>query len=69
MVEDPDPIQDHEEQYREVETTSYPWYIREVKKFQLGSKFKFLFILVGIGVGIYFMKEWFGWYFFGSGLG
>ena len=62
MVEDPDIMEDPGEYIQEVETTSYPWYIREIKKFHLGSKLKMLMLILLTFVGIYFMFKWFGWY-------
>jgi len=43
----------------EIETTQYPWYIREFKKLQPGHRFKML-VLLGLGAGIiYLFFQWF----------
>lgn len=65
MVENED-LQDvdkKEDPISEVETTKYPWMVREIKKAQLGSKLKTL-MWFGAGLFIlYLMFRWFSWYF------
>ena len=47
----------------EMETTQYPWYIKELKKLSLGRRFKIL-VFVGISIfALWVMWTWFGWYF------
>ena len=47
----------------EIETSNYPWWVREIKKLSVGRKFKFLFF-IGSVIGIlYLMWYIFGWYF------
>ena len=59
MVED----QETENEPTEMETTQYPWYIKELKKLSLGRRFKIL-VFVGISIfALWVMWTWFGWYF------
>ncbi len=60
MVE---PENDTREPTEEIETTQYPWYIRELKKLQMGNRFKML-LLLGLGVFIlHLFFQWFDWFF------
>ena len=55
--------QETEREPEEVETTQYPWYIKELKKLSLGRRFKIL-VFVGISIfALWVMWTWFGWYF------
>ena len=55
--------QETEREPEEVETTQYPWYIKELKKLSLGRRFKIL-MFVGISIfALWVMWTWFGWYF------
>ena len=47
----------------EVETTQYPWWVRELKKLSLGRRFKLLLFIGISGLFLYLMWSLFGWYF------
>jgi hypothetical protein len=40
-----------------------PWMFKEARRLELGNRLKMLFLLGLVITGIYFMFQWFGWFF------
>lgn len=61
---DPEEVQQEQVKEDPEGYTRTPWIFKEVRNARVKDKVRFIGIAVGTIIGLYFMYQWFGWFFF-----